>query len=141
MDTNQRLGIPARQRLGNIGPSVATRRYKLWILKHLCHQLDEEVSIVVNAFGDAIRKSRTRKGRHNHVKRTVRIAAIFHWICKPINDLVVTIEGVGKAVDQQQRCRTWPFASYVDEMDSHTIYIRFEVGKGIEGSLVFAPVI
>ena len=141
MDTDEDLGVRSCQGLADDGPVVATSRDKFFVSEFLGHQLGEQVSIVVNRLGNAIRESRTRQRRHNHVERIVRIAAIFRRIGEPIDHLVVAIERVGKAVEQQERCRVWSFAAFVDEMDAYAIHVRFELRKGIKRYLVCAPVI
>jgi hypothetical protein len=130
-----------RQGERDVRPSVAAGRDKSLVTKHLGHQLGEEIAIIVNCPGDRVRKASAWNGRYDHIKRGVWIAAIFRRVGETLNDLMVAIERVRKAVDQQQRCGGGTLAALVDEVDVDAVDIRFELRKTIAGRLVFSPVL
>src|SRR5579859_277619 len=103
MDTDEQFWMLARQSLSDDGSMIPTSRDKVLVAQHLRHQFGKEVSIDVIILGDAIRKSRAGDRWHNHIKRGVGIIPIFGRIGKPLNHLLVAIEGIGKAVQQEQR--------------------------------------
>src|SRR2546430_1847669 len=100
MDSDEKFWIATCQGLGNDGPVVAASRDKFRIPKLLGHQFGEEIGIDIVIQSDTVGKACAEDGWHNHIERGVRVAAVFGGISEPINDLVVAIEGIGKAVDQ-----------------------------------------
>src|SRR5215469_13870808 len=141
MDADEEFWMLSGQGLGDDGPMVTASRDKLPVAQYLCHQSGKEIGVGFIAKGHAIGKTCPRDGRHNHVKRGLRVATIFCRISEPINYFVVAIERIGKPVEQEQWGRVGSFAAFVNEMDAYSIDLRFELSKSIERSFVLAPVI
>src|SRR5262245_54304240 len=120
---------------------IAAGRDKALVAEHLGHQLGEEIRVDLVVYGHRVGKAGAGYGRYNHVKRGAWVAAIRCWIGEALDDLVVAIERVRKAMQQQQRRGVRAFAALMDEMDAHAVNVRFEVRKAIEGRLVSAPIV